>query len=260
MSTQRPSPPDPFYLAFSRKLVLLLLMAITTAILLVTLLRQIRLSIPVLAFLLSDGIVGLVAGFSVRWIITKKNLFLFILVVLMFISTSLALLGWFTGWSFGIDLIEVGRIRMGVWDIVQVLTSVGFALLARFAWLKPARVIPVEPRTKAAQAVPGTRRKAQKRATRPARSDPVPADPAPEGQPASSLAIARPAKTKRKRSDQAHPKLLLSGPEEHRCPYCLELVEPEDPRGVVECEICHTLHHADCWAITGACQVPHFTS
>jgi hypothetical protein len=29
---------------------------------------------------------------------------------------------------------------------------------------------------------------------------------------------------------------------------------------VVECEICHTLHHADCWAITGACQVPHFTA
>jgi hypothetical protein len=28
----------------------------------------------------------------------------------------------------------------------------------------------------------------------------------------------------------------------------------------VECQICHTLHHADCWAITGTCQVPHYTA
>lgn len=50
----------------------------------------------------------------------------------------------------------------------------------------------------------------------------------------------------------------LVGQEEHRCPYCLELVAPNDPRGIVECEICHTQHHADCWAVTGACQVPHY--
>jgi hypothetical protein len=47
------------------------------------------------------------------------------------------------------------------------------------------------------------------------------------------------------------------GLEEHRCPYCLELVEPNDPRGVEVCAICHTRHHADCWAVTGVCQVPH---
>jgi hypothetical protein len=28
----------------------------------------------------------------------------------------------------------------------------------------------------------------------------------------------------------------------------------------VECKICHTLHHADCWAVTGACQIPHLNS
>jgi hypothetical protein len=41
------------------------------------------------------------------------------------------------------------------------------------------------------------------------------------------------------------------------CPYCLEEVKPNDPRGVVVCEICGTPHHADCWAITGKCEVPH---
>jgi hypothetical protein len=47
------------------------------------------------------------------------------------------------------------------------------------------------------------------------------------------------------------------GAEEHRCPYCLEIVVENDPRGIEICPICHTYHHADCWAVTGVCQVPH---
>lgn len=50
----------------------------------------------------------------------------------------------------------------------------------------------------------------------------------------------------------------LVGKTENRCPYCLEIVEKNDPRGVTICPICHTPHHADCWAVTGACQVPHY--
>ena len=49
----------------------------------------------------------------------------------------------------------------------------------------------------------------------------------------------------------------LVGETEHRCPYCLETVVRNDPRGVRVCPICHTHHHADCWAVTGTCQVPH---
>jgi hypothetical protein len=49
----------------------------------------------------------------------------------------------------------------------------------------------------------------------------------------------------------------LLGEVEHRCPFCLEIVEKNDPRGVKICPICHTRHHADCWAVTGTCQVPH---
>lgn len=50
----------------------------------------------------------------------------------------------------------------------------------------------------------------------------------------------------------------LLGKEEHRCPYCLEIVTETDPRGVKVCPICHTYHHADCWDVTGTCQVPHY--
>ncbi|HLC01752.1 MAG TPA: hypothetical protein VJK02_01825 [Anaerolineales bacterium] len=52
-------------------------------------------------------------------------------------------------------------------------------------------------------------------------------------------------------------RVRLIGVEEHRCPYCLDLVERHDPRGVVTCKVCHTRHHADCWAVAGMCQVPH---
>ncbi len=65
---------------------------------------------------------------------------------------------------------------------------------------------------------------------------------------------------KKKRLFQRKPKIQLALVEEHRCPYCLDPVVRNDPRGVKECEVCHTLHHADCWAITGVCQVPHLNT
>jgi hypothetical protein len=64
---------------------------------------------------------------------------------------------------------------------------------------------------------------------------------------------------KRKRS-RRKPQIQFALVEEHRCPYCLEAVTHNDPRGVKECDVCHTLHHADCWAITGFCQVPHLNT
>ncbi len=47
---------------------------------------------------------------------------------------------------------------------------------------------------------------------------------------------------------------------EDRCPYCFDVVKRNDPRGVRVCEVCGTPHHADCWAITGKCQVPHLNT
>ncbi|MCI0610822.1 MAG: hypothetical protein L0Z71_17390 [Anaerolineae bacterium] len=66
-------------------------------------------------------------------------------------------------------------------------------------------------------------------------------------------------KPKRRRS-RRKPHIQFAIVEEHRCPYCLDAVTRTDPRGVEECEVCHTLHHADCWAITGVCQVPHLNN
>jgi hypothetical protein len=66
------------------------------------------------------------------------------------------------------------------------------------------------------------------------------------------------APKRHRRSRKARVQLALV--EEHRCPYCLENVTRSDPRGVVECTVCHTLHHKDCWDITGTCQVPHLNN
>lgn len=71
--------------------------------------------------------------------------------------------------------------------------------------------------------------------------------------PVSAIAKVRPQKRHKS-------KISLVGTEEHRCPFCLEDVDPQDPAGVVVCPICHTYHHKSCWDITGTCQVPHSQS
>jgi ribosomal protein L37AE/L43A len=74
-------------------------------------------------------------------------------------------------------------------------------------------------------------------------------------QPAKVAPAVAPKRRRRKKS-----RVQLALVEEHRCPYCLENVTRADPRGVVECNVCHTLHHKDCWDITGSCQVPHLNT
>lgn len=68
------------------------------------------------------------------------------------------------------------------------------------------------------------------------------------------------AKVPRRSRSRRKANIQLAVVEEHRCPYCLDPVSRNDPRGVKECDVCHTLHHADCWAITGFCQVPHLNT
>lgn len=72
--------------------------------------------------------------------------------------------------------------------------------------------------------------------------------------PAKKAARSRP--TKRRLLGRG-PAVNLSGAVEHVCPYCLEKVRQNDPRGIKICKVCKTWHHADCWAVTGVCQVPH---
>ena len=80
----------------------------------------------------------------------------------------------------------------------------------------------------------------------------------------SAMKVRRPAirmqSSKRQHRAFARKKsaVRLVGKIENRCPYCLEIVKPDDPRGIKICPECNTYHHADCWAVTGNCQVPHY--
>ncbi len=76
----------------------------------------------------------------------------------------------------------------------------------------------------------------------------------------SALVVPKPARKLKKARERGKSKIQLAKVEEHVCPYCLEPVVANDPRGMVECKICHAQHHADCWEITGACQVPHYNA
>ncbi len=68
--------------------------------------------------------------------------------------------------------------------------------------------------------------------------------------------IGAQSKTRKKSFYSQRSSIKLVGAEEHRCPYCLEIVDAKEDE-VIECPVCHTIHHKSCWEITGTCQVPH---
>jgi hypothetical protein len=260
MRTDQPTLPDPLYMLMARKLVLLLLLMLTTVMVLVALLLKIPPSILWLAYVLAVVLIGLVAGFSVRWIIPRKFPVLRIGLIVTWVIGGLTLIRWFTGWDFGINFKGTAGTLLDWQETGQILLAIGMALLALYAWKRPDLGKGKGRQASGAKKKRPTQQKPKKQpehapGTRPAGPTPSLAASATSPEPAAGS-----VKTKQKRLKQDKPRLQLSPHEEHRCPYCLELITKDDQRGVVECEICHTLHHADCWAITGACQVPHFTT
>ncbi len=253
-----PTPPlEPRSIVLLRKIVLLALLAIVTALGALFLLRLVRVPSLTLSFILTDFLVGIAAGFSVRWVLRKQAVFVRILVTLLSIAAALELLGWFTGWQFGLPHFYAWRGNADWFMLIILVFSAGIAMLALFAWNRARRQAdPLPVATTDTSKRPHPRRKTPKEPKSlpaSAAADPI-IQAAKKNKPEATL------KPRRKRALLRKPQLHLSGEEEHRCPYCLELIVPDDPRGTVECKICHTLHHADCWAITGACQVPHYTT
>jgi hypothetical protein len=260
MSNPVTPPPEPTYIILARKLILLSLIMVVAALGLVILFRHVQAYFLLLPHVLSDAAMGLIAGFSVRWILRKQTAFLRIASILAFVICGLELVGWFTGWQVGLGRLKIGRASVDWFGLGQLILSAGIAFLALYAWKHPIRKVePAEPPPEVKETV--RPRKWPKRHSRlvaaPETAEKV-LDP--QTPPAKGTGTEAPAKPKWKRVFHHKPQLHLSAEEEHRCPYCLELIVENDPRGTVECKICHTLHHADCWAITGACQVPHYTA
>jgi len=239
--------------------------------------------------------ISLAAGLGTRVVFYEFSGFVRSLMVLLLLPLGLFAIGLFTKWRMGIGPFEPWlRGNVDWFQLAQLSGGFFIAFLALWAWRKPVEV--EEPEEMLPRVRRSSARKGQARAA--ASSEPArfkipqinlnpPRLHLPESwtQPrgnsrsranhrtnshgrrkrgADKLVVQRPASPVRpkrsRKSARRKPELQFSVYEEHRCPYCLDEVKRNDPRGVKECSVCHALHHADCWNITGMCQVPHLNS
>lgn len=221
------------------------------------------------------GATGLGAGFSTRRILVGRNIMVKALSIAGALVIALGLLNFFSRGFIGFDLFRVYSSTPS-WDgWLSLALAGGIALLALRGWGGANREVLVEPRVAAPPPAPYVAPRSAPR-VRAGASRPRARVRAGTSSLSASFASFRaqlaslfpppgrswPATKRRKPAGRPAPKprrraVQLSAREEHVCPYCLEKVVKNDPRGVKICKVCKTWHHADCWAITGVCQVPH---
>ncbi len=270
---------------WGRFFIVILQTVLVSQLLLLTFLVRLYVNIDLLKYIVVL-LVGLLAGFSARRFLIGHTRFLQLLAALISIALSLASLYILSAGFLGIDLFFRSNTRPDWQGLIQLgLAALGSLLVINAFRTSPA---PQEVHTAPAAAAPQPRREIKPwlpKFSFPAlkKSDPKVTKIAPvkkervsTKKPSTTLAIQKKAakpqklavaaaaapkpKTKkpsRKAKKNAKPEIKFVGKEEHTCPYCLDPVEDHDPRGVKICSICKTRHHADCWGITGACQIPH---
>ncbi|MGE5249071.1 MAG: hypothetical protein ACM3QS_02560 [Bacteroidota bacterium] len=270
-----------------RKTVLLFLLVAALALGLVILFQK----KPDYPFLLQHALatvsIAVVAGVASRLVLRRRHVLIRFLAGLAAFLVGLYILGFASGWKYGVGPLVFWP-RTIDWDaLAQVGMGLYLFLLIFRSWGRPDRQVievvppsagpelrdlgpnPVPMRkrvTPRAHAASNTRKRAQLSLG----GGLAPAEPSVRVRRSSRSARKRqngaiktlsaadlPIRPKPRRRGRARPRLQFAVVEDHRCPFCLESVSRADPRGVVECEICHALHHKDCWDVTGICQVPH---
>lgn len=201
----------------------------------------------VLALVAPTG-VGLVAGFAARWTLRGQIRVLRLAAAFGAVTVALAFLGWIT---WGLAGVALSRVSLGKPDwggLAELILGYGSSWLALRAWREPAPAGPAarpdEPSAHRSRQrlTPGWFSLSRLRRGLPA------------------LRLPAPLRHRRWAGERRVGRRLsirLTGKAEDRCPFCLEVVQRRDARGVVTCPECRTRHHADCWAVTGMCQVPH---
>jgi len=205
---------------------------------------------------------GLLSGLYARVSLRMQTTALRFLVGVVSLLAALVFLGWMTWGLSGLTLGQPHEALPDWYGLSQLALGTLGVALAQEAWKdrrrpsQTSRQAPAEEPPRPAQASgASTASSASARVGETAR--PRAATPAPD-HPLTAGALAPLGAAWRRlggRPRRAH--VRLRGAAEHRCPYCLDPVTRRDPRGVVVCPVCRTPHHADCWAVTGMCQVPH---
>ena len=193
----------------------------------------------------TSAALGVLTGLTARRALRGRSGVLRAAAALAALGVALYFLGWFSGERAGLALPRAVLPAPDWEGLLQILLGALSALAALRAWPGPSAQAQVAARAReqagAASSRPQPRRKRRTVVRRP-----------PLRTRLTSWVSQRSVLARRGR------RVRLVGAEEHRCPYCLELVDGRDPRGVVVCRVCHTRHHGDCWAVTGECQVPHY--
>jgi hypothetical protein len=253
------------------RLLLLFLLEVAAA-LGIVLLVQIRPDLSYMGVLLfASAWLGLASGLGMRLLLKELHWMLQGLAVMVTLICGLLFLGLTTSWKYGLGPQEFKAFDLA--GATQISTALLTSLLGATAWRKggvqkqeltrktPSRPLrakkpnlakPRQPleQPKANEAADSQSKGETRRTPGPARLKTAQT----QKPPILASIMSKPGRRARR------PEVQLASTEDHRCPYCLEIVQPNDRRGIVECKICHTLHHADCWAITGTCQVPHLNT
>ncbi len=277
-----------------RKIVLIFLLVTALALGLVILFRE-KPGYPYwMQNALATSSIAVGSAFASRIVLRKRGGLLRLLAALAALVVGLYVLGAASHWKFGIgpfyfwprawDWDAIAQAGLGMYLVFLVLSAWG-RKPAQIRELAPWQVEPVlRDLSPAVVEVPAPSRRSRKapaqeldlgiaphamRQVIHPRSAIEPVEPAvrlrhTRRRPRSGIrtltAADLPIRPKARRGRGRRPRVQFAVVEEHRCPYCLDPVGRADPRGVVECDVCHALHHKDCWDITGICQVPHLNS
>ncbi|MDL1942597.1 hypothetical protein FBQ99_09660 [Chloroflexi bacterium CFX2] len=229
---------------------------------------------PVLMTIFSVLIVGLTVGTAPRTFFYGWSVWIRFLAMLVSLPLGMFALGFFTNWSMGIG--PLGPWLAGAIDpdqAVQLGSAFLVAAITLTAWSKP-KVKVTDALARSPEAAPVSQASSlhaivSRKSKRTPKTNSLLnfLDISKLRQRSSSgngkLVLSSVMRQKRLglgRAFRRRPSVQVSMYEEHRCPFCLEVVKHNDPRGVKKCEVCNTLHHADCWDVAGACQVPHLNT
>jgi len=230
---------------------------------------------------------GLLAGFAARWAVPNRSTTVRWLVALGGLTVGLLAASLFSYGTFGLGPLFPLRQEVTWSDIAQLAIGALAAWLAVRGFSRPKSPQSNEARPESASepilttwTLPDPRAVHEtgpvRTRRRPVSVPLAAAASASAVRPRSRLAVGGPLRSRyhrlrarlaraaawrprlgllsRRRADTP---IRFTGSGEDRCPYCLDVVDPKDPRGVKLCPVCHTPHHAECWSITGMCQMPH---